>query len=99
MTKLPDGVQIDDRFFCTADDLLKFKEGRVWAEIKSWLDARREALADAMDNADESGFKLLQCERRVLKDLLNLPDLIISQLELKASNEVIEEKDDDTRDS
>ena len=95
MTKLPDGLVIDDRFFASVDDMVKFKEGRVWAELQSWLNARREALADMMDNADEAGFKALQVERRVLKDLLNLPDLIISQLELKASNEVIEEETPD----
>lgn len=88
-------VLIDDKYYATIDEMVRFKESRGWREVKSWLTARRETLADMMDEAADDEFKLLRNERRVLRDLLELPELIISQLELQGHNEEKDEENDD----
>jgi deoxyribodipyrimidine photolyase-like uncharacterized protein len=88
-------VIVDDDFYCSQAEIEAFKETRVWREMRSWIAKRREGVADLMDAANgELEFKALQRERQVLRDLLELPDLIIATLDVKAANEQIEETED-----
>lgn len=89
----------DDRFYCTVEKLVQFKKSDVWRELTSWIDKRREEVADKLDNVtDPVEVKLIACERRVLRDMLELPDLALATLQLKESNaEAQQEGDKDAR--
>jgi len=87
-------VIVDDHFHCNADEMEEFKKSRVWRELTSWLKDRREGLADELDRAEtESEIRLIQRERRVLRDLLELPDLVIATLAVRDANADKDEND------
>lgn len=91
-------VLIDDTFHCSVQDLTEFAESRVWREMRTWLEARRSRLADDMDNAEnEVALKLISCERRVLRDMLELPQLIMDTLNVRDNNIEKDEDEDNAR--
>lgn len=82
----PPTIYFEDTFHATLDEMERGKESRFWREIRSWVEERRVGLADQYDAAaDESEVRLIQRERRVLQELLELPDLVIAALTAKAA--------------
>lgn len=78
----------EERIRCTSQELEEFRKSRVWLEIAGRLEARRDGLADELDVADnELDVKLIQRERRVLKALLMLPEILLEMLQLQDENE------------
>ena len=79
-------IYFEDEFHATLDEMERGKESRFWREVRSWIEARRAGLADQYDAAgDEAEVRLIQRERRVLQELLELPDLVIAALTAKAA--------------
>ena len=92
-------IIVDDTFHCTRSEMEEFGRSRVWREIKSWIEERRSGVADMMDSAkDETAFRLLQRERQVLRDLLELPELVMATLDVRDANESRDEENENVDD-
>lgn len=97
----------DDKFYCSSHDLQEFKESRVWKEITSWIVARATATRSGINSSDLlSGDKDKQnnaaaalMKAEALEDLLELPDLIIATMQVRAKNEEIDESKESIGDS
>lgn len=78
----------EEQIRCSRTELEEFSKSRVWLEMRSWLEARRDRLADDLDLAgNEVEIQLIQRERRVLRDLLRLPELLMELLLLHTKEE------------
>ena len=94
---LREDIIYEDTFYCSELDLIQFKQGRVWRELKSWIEARRNATLDALENVEnEWKAKELLLRRKLLGELLALPDHILDALRHKAANEDIDEREPPT---
>lgn len=91
-------IEIEDEFFASAYDVEEFIQSRIWREMVSWLKARRERLADDLDSAaTELELKLIQRERSALRDMMDLPTLILSTLQQRGANEEKDDNDESER--
>lgn len=85
-------IVYQDEFHASLEEMLRFKESRAWRELQSWVQARYDTLASAYDAAaDQTEVKCIQRERRVLHEMLGLPDLVIASLEANAALEAKKE--------
>lgn len=70
----------------TVEEMQRGKESRFWQQIAYFLEQRRDSLLQQYYTAaDVTAIKEIQREQRVLTELLDLPDVIISSLNASAA--------------
>lgn len=74
----------------TVEDIIQFKSSAIWAEVLIVLESRRELLTNTLveSEGDISELRMMQGRIRELKDLEDLPDMLIAM----AGEKIEEEK-------
>jgi len=66
----------------TVEELEKFKNSRVWADIQQFLEDRKRDIHEQMKHVDDiQGLRELQGALQHTEDMMDLPDKFINELE------------------